>query len=986
MGTKRRIYQVAKEFDLSVEHLIQYLTKSGFDVRNQMTPMTDTMYEEVCKKFERQVTKVDDDYEFRKKLKEKKIQEETKKLEEQKRLKQRLQAATEFSMYRPKIKHEAKEIGHEQKVSPAKSGSKFISDISEEITRKSDGEVIEKKRIDSKKIEKDVFTEVKKEKTKPKKKVKTETVEKSQKAIPGKISAKYKSDQAFASIKAKIDLEEKSIAKTFKAKPPKVEDTSEFPKARTKIPSMPTDKTPDVTKIGKKEEKAESTKEPPEKAKPTETEIEELSDEKKKRRRRRKRKKKKTDEKIYVPLEEFEESDSVEFEEYDVKSEKKTRKKHHHRKEDDLEGVHGDKKREKVKRKKKRKKAKISDAEVEESIRQTFAIMDDTAKTKKRRKKIKEKEIDPAEKDKKIIKVSEFISAAELATYLNLESNEVIKKCFELGMMVSINQRLDMDVIEAVADEFGYSVESLPDYGEDLFEEIEEKDHEGLAKERSPVVTIMGHVDHGKTSLLDYIRESNIIAGEAGGITQHIGAYEVAVNSKAITFLDTPGHEAFTAMRARGAQITDIVVLIVAADDAVMPQTVEAINHAKEAGVPIIVAINKMDKPNANAELIKKQLAEHNVLIEEWGGKYQSVEISAKLGDGVDKLLELILLEAEILELKANANRLARGVVLEAQLDKGKGVVATVLVQKGTLRIGDPFISGQYSGKVRNLIDERNRRVTAAPPSTPVQVVGFTGMPTAGDSFIVLESEKDTRLISFKRQQLKREQEMRRVRHLTLDEISQRIKHGGVKELSIIVKGDMDGSVQAISDSLMKLSNKEVAVNVIHRGVGAISESDVLLASASNAIIIGFQVRPTIKAREIAHREKVDIRLYTIIYDAISEVRDALEGLLEPELKEEILGTVEVRAIFRIPKVGAVAGCYVVKGKIARNDKVKLYRDDKLIYDGHVESLKRMKDDVKEVSAGFECGIGLDGFDDIKINDIIEPYRSVRVKRTLSPA
>jgi translation initiation factor IF-2 len=511
----------------------------------------------------------------------------------------------------------------------------------------------------------------------------------------------------------------------------------------------------------------------------------------------------------------------------------------------------------------------------------------------------------------------------------------------------------------------------------------EEADDAVKLKPRSPVVTIMGHVDHGKTSLLDYIRHSNIIDGEAGGITQHIGAYQVNADSKMITFLDTPGHEAFTAMRARGAQATDIVVLVVAADDSVMPQTVEAIDHAKAAGVPIIVALNKIDKPEPNLDLIKRQLAENNVLIEEWGGNNQCVEVSAKTGQGIDKLLESILIEAELLELKTNPDRLAKGVVIESKLDKGKGVTATVLIQKGTLKIGAPFIAGQYNGKVRGLFDEFGIKKLEAGPSVPVQVIGFSGLPQAGDPFIVLHSEKDTRQISLERQLVKREKEYRFHRPMTLDEISQQIKKGGVKELSLVIKGDVDGSVEAINDSLVKLSGDEVTVRVIRKGVGGISESDVLLASASRAIIIGFQVRPTIQAREVATKEKVDIRLYKVIYDAISDVRNALEGLLEPDILEENLGTVEVRETFKVPKVGTVAGCHVQTGKISRNDLVRLYHEDKLTYEGRLSSLRRFKDDVKEVVAGFECGVGLERFDDIKIGDIIEAYKLVEVKRKL---
>jgi translation initiation factor IF-2 len=495
----------------------------------------------------------------------------------------------------------------------------------------------------------------------------------------------------------------------------------------------------------------------------------------------------------------------------------------------------------------------------------------------------------------------------------------------------------------------------------------------------------MGHVDHGKTSLLDYIRRTNVVAGESGGITQHIGAYQVDIGGgKQITFLDTPGHEAFTAMRARGAQLTDIVVLVVAADDAVMPQTVEALNHAQAAGVPIIIAINKIDKPGANPDKIKQQMADRNVLVEDWGGKYQCVHLSAKTGLNVDLLLEKIILEADLLDLKANPNRNARGAVVESQLDKGRGITGTILVQKGTLKIGDPFIAGIYHGKVRAMFDERGNKVLEAPPSTPVLVLGFEGAPQAGDTFIALDSEREAREISIKRQQLKREQDQKQVHHVTLDEIAKQISIGGVKELALIVKGDVDGSVEALSDSLMKLSNQEVVVRVIHKGVGGISESDVLLAAASNAIIIGFHVRPNINARKLAENQKVDIRLYSVIYNAINEVKSALEGLLSPVISEEVTATVEVRDIFKVPKSGTVAGCYVLDGKITRSNKIRLIRDGIVIHEGSIGNLRRFKDDVREVDAGYECGLNIDNFNDVKVGDIIEAYKLVETKKTLA--
>jgi translation initiation factor IF-2 len=644
-----------------------------------------------------------------------------------------------------------------------------------------------------------------------------------------------------------------------------------------------------------------------------------------------------------------------------------------------------------VKKRQKVKKFEIDDKEVKEAIRKTLLSMDDSilagrASSRKRKKKerLEQEEIleEIRQNEKNIIHVTEFIAVNELANLMGVTVGDVITKCITLGLMVSINQRLDVETITLVADEFDFEVEFVKEYTSEVLEDYE--DVEETKKFRSPVVTIMGHVDHGKTSLLDYIRQTNVVAGESGGITQHIGAYKVDVgNGKFITFLDTPGHEAFTAMRARGAQVTDIVILVVAADDAVMPQTVEAISHALAANVPIVVAVNKIDKPGANIEKIKQQLADRKVLVEDWGGKYQCVELSAKSGKNVDVLLEKILLEAEILDLKANSDRNARGIIIESELDKGRGVTSTVLVQKGTLKVGDPFIAGIFQGRVRAMFDERNRKVVQAGPATPVLVLGLEGAPQAGDLFIVVDSEREARDISLKRQQLKREQDQKQVHHLTLDEIAQQIKIGGVKELPLIVKGDVDGSVEALSDSLMKLSTEEVIVRVIHRGVGAISESDVLLADASNAIIVGFHVRPNLNARKLAETQKVDIRIYSVIYDAINEVKSALEGLLSPILSEEITSTVEVRETFKVPKIGTVAGCYVLEGKIFRNNKVRIVRNGIVIYEGDLGALKRFKDDVREVDAGYECGISIYNFNDIKIGDIIEAFKIIETKKKL---
>jgi translation initiation factor IF-2 len=643
-------------------------------------------------------------------------------------------------------------------------------------------------------------------------------------------------------------------------------------------------------------------------------------------------------------------------------------------------------------KKKRTRRFEVDEQEVKAAIRKTLLSMDDSASSGRatvRKKKRKERE---AEEEKKLeqkvlegkkLKVNEYIAVNELANLMKTSVNDVITKCIELGIMVSINQRLDFETITLVADEFGFEVELQEEYTADVLEDAE--DAEETLISRPPVVTIMGHVDHGKTSLLDYIRRTNVVAGESGGITQHIGAYKVELDGdRSITFLDTPGHEAFTAMRARGAQLTDIVVLVVAADDAVMPQTIEAINHAQAANVPIVVAVNKIDKPGANPEKIKQQLADRNILVEDWGGKNQSVELSAKQGINVEQLLEKILLEAEMLDLKANPDRTARGAVVEAELDKGRGITGTILVQKGTLKIGDPFVAGIYQGRVRAMFDERGNKVTEADPSTPVLVLGFEGSPQAGDTFIVVDSERIAREIGLKRQQLKREQDQKQVHHITLDEIAKQISIGGVKELPLIVKGDVDGSVEALADSLMKLSTEEVVVKVIHRGVGGISEGDVLLADASNAIIIGFHVRPNLNARKLAEKRTVDIRLYSVIYDAINEVKSALEGLLSPVISEEVTATLEVRDIFKVPKFGTVAGCYVLEGKISRNNKIRLIREGIVIFDGEIGTLRRFKDDVREVDSGYECGLNITNYNDVKVGDVIESYKIVETKKSLS--
>jgi len=566
---------------------------------------------------------------------------------------------------------------------------------------------------------------------------------------------------------------------------------------------------------------------------------------------------------------------------------------------------------------------------------------------------------------------------------MDVPVTNIISTCMSLGMFVSINQRLDAETLTVVAGEFGYTVEFVSAEVQDTI--LQEEDTPEDMISRFPIVTVMGHVDHGKTSLLDYIRKANVIAGEAGGITQHIGAYNVELeNGKHITFLDTPGHEAFTAMRARGAKVTDVAIIVIAADDSVMPQTVEAINHAQAAGVPMVFAINKVDKPEAQPERIKEQLAKMNILVEDWGGKYQCQEISAKKGMNVEQLLEKVLLEAEMLDLKANPTRRANGTVIESSLDKGRGYIMTVLVQGGTLRVGDVLISGCYSGRVKALFNERGFRIKEAGPAMPAQVLGMTGASQAGDLFNVMEDEREARDIANKRLQLQREQGIRTRKHITLDEIGRRLAIGNFKELNVIVKGDVDGSIEALADSLLKLSTNEVQVNIIHKSVGQITESDVLLASASNAIIIGFQVRPSVNARKLAETEEIEIRLYSVIYKAIEELKQAMEGMLAPEFQEKIVGNIEIRETFKIPKVGTIAGCMVLDGKFNRNTKVRVIRDGIVVFSGELGSLKRFKDDVKEVSAGYECGLSIHNFNDIKTSDIIEGYEQVAVKRTLA--
>ena len=635
-------------------------------------------------------------------------------------------------------------------------------------------------------------------------------------------------------------------------------------------------------------------------------------------------------------------------------------------------------------------KVELTPEEIQKQVRENLAKLQSGGKNKgaklrreKRQARKEQEEIDliKSEEESKTIQVTEFVTTAEFAQLMNVPPTEVISACFSLGMMVTQNQRLDAETLSIVSEEFGYTIEFV---GAEVQESIfQDEDADEDLIQRAPIVTVMGHVDHGKTSLLDYIRNANVISGEAGGITQHVGAYEVDVNGKKITFLDTPGHEAFTAMRARGAQVTDVVIIVVAADDEVMPQTKEAISHAQAAGVPMVFAINKIDRETANAEKIKEQLSAINILLEDWGGKYQSQEVSAKTGQGINELLEKVLLEAELLDLKANPNKNATGTVIEASLDKGKGYLTTILVEAGTLKVGDYVLAGCYSGKVKALLDERDSKMNHAGPSSPAVLLGLNGAAQAGDKFNVMDDEREAKNIATKRMQLQREQGVRTQKHITLDEIGRRLALGDFKELNIIIKGDVDGSIEALSDSLQKLSTDLIAVNIIHKSVGQISESDVMLAAASDAVIIGFQVRPSVNARKLAENEQIDIRLYSVIYNAIEELEKAMEGMLSPDIEEKIVCNIEIRETFKISKVGTIAGCYVLDGKMSRNTQVRVIRDGIVVYSGELATLKRFKDDVKEVSSGYECGLSIKNFNDIKIGDIIEGFEEVEIKKKL---
>ncbi len=956
----KRLAQIARELNVGIPHLIEHLQSNGIEVdARPNAKVSPEGYELLLEKFSS----------------DKKVKEESEKIIQLKRESEIEEVNEVQENPAETVVETVEETLKEESAEAVKTSDK--SELSVEKSKETEIETevqVEHVKTESKKTKKDVA-----EKEKPiKESSKTETKEKEDSSKPkivGKIDlnsintktkpdskskkekaeekAKRKKASEEAVIKAKKEREQEELKKAEEAKQKleeekqaeinkkKEEDEKNF--IKTKFEEL---KKPKILgKIEIKEEPKDKKNKHPNKAN--------VSDSEKNKRKRRKR--------IRKPVA----ADKV------------------------VAGAAKKKAQPNAKRFKKR--PEVSDEDVQKQVRETLAKL--TNKTKKtgvthRKQKREEKQLqiqeqlEQQEKEKSILKVTEFISANELAKLMNVNVNDVIATSFDLGKMVTINSRLDAELIAIIAEEHGFEVQFISVTETDIVEEIVDKEEDLLP--RSPIVTVMGHVDHGKTSLLDYIRHANVIAGEAGGITQHIGAYSVELkDEKRVTFLDTPGHEAFTAMRARGAKVTDIAIIIIAADDNIMPQTEEAISHAKAAEVPIIFAINKIDKPGADPERIKQELAERNMLIEAWGGKYQSADISAKKGENIEALMDEVVLAAEMLELKANPNRPAKGTIIEAELDKGRGYLSTILVSTGTLNIGDIILAGAYSGKVKAMYDERNNRVKAAGPSTPVQILGLDGAPQAGETFYAMKNEKEAREIADRNKRIQREQTLRTHKHITLDEIGRRLQLGNFQQINLIIKGDVIGSVEAVADSLIKLGTDEIQVNVIHKGVGQISEADVMLASASDAIIIGFQVRPALAAKKLAEKEEIDIRLYSIIYQAIEELKLAMEGMLSPDVKEEITATVEIREVFKITKVGKVAGCFVLDGKIARDDKVRLIREGIVKYDGELGSLKRYKDDAKEVTAGMECGLNIENFNDIKVGDIVEAYRTTETARKL---
>lgn len=963
MAGKIRLIKIASEINIGKDAIVQFLEQKGFSIENKATAiLTPEMVEAVYDKFKKELKIVEKQREKLEKLKQsRRSSVDTKRIKTEKEIEtdsQSIANIIEKPTHEPQVTLSSKaeknvllgefieEIDLDKPIAPKKEIETAVQDLIEDITTTPQ----EKAEITELSKEKDEIIDeiIEIEKTTNESKV-TDKKEEQVRVKEKRVIEKKSEDE----VKSKDDEKKPSLdtpasqrvikSKRNKKKTTGLSDTE--PKKKNRIKEL--------TIIGKIDLNELDTKK----------KIHTLT------------------KKIKTPT--------------DSKTEEKTKEKYY-RKLKGSKTVLIDSSDDKKDRKRKRKKSikdEISIEDIDRAIRETLSGMEESTssitKTKLRMKKKAQREekeqkiLEEKMREEKVLQLSEFVTTNDLANMMGVNPNEIILKCLGLGLMVTINQRLDKDTITLIADDYGLEVEFLDEKAMQMIEE-EEKDPPELLKTRPPIVTIMGHVDHGKTSLLDFIRKTNVVAGESGGITQHIGAYQVELpDNKFITFLDTPGHEAFTAMRARGALVTDIVVLVVAADDSVMPQTIEAISHAQAANVPIIVAINKIDKPDANPERIKQQLTDYNVLVEEWGGKNQSVELSAKQGTNIDLLLEKILLEAEMLDLKANPDRLAKGTIIEANMDRGLGAVSTVIVQNGTLKIGDYFVAGTLWGRVRAMFDERGNKVDIAGPSMPVRVIGFNGLPEAGDLINAVEQEYMAKEISNDRNRLKRQQEFRRSKHITLDQISKQIQEGGIRDLNLIIKADVGGSAEALSDSLFKLSTDEVRVNILHKSVGSINESDVMLAIASGAVIIGFHVNPTGSARKLADANSIDIRLYSIIYDCIEEIRLALEGMLAPDLKENVTAEVEIRKVYKISKLGSVCGCYVLSGKISRNDKVRVLRDGLPIFTGTISSLKRGKDDVKEVDTSFECGIMLNNFNAVEPGDIIESYNIVEVKRTL---
>ncbi len=952
MAKKIRLFKIASEINIGKDTIVNYLSTKGFDIENKPTSvLTEEMLDAIYDKFknekraaEKQREKLEKHKQLRKSAVEKSVGE-----------KEETKVAVEKEIPSGKTVVDDQILSDYQQAEPALP---VDLETPEPTIQEDDGKVTQpEQKVAEEKLpeatEKKTVPPVTEE-TQPEAKIPEETIdehrEKEQEVeVPEKTPKEIKKEDTSEIDTKKVPKEEKKVVSKTQTKATKAsEDESARRKKRRRVAEVEygDEEQPKLKGLKIVGKISIDKKEPPQKKriKPTVIEDDEAAAAKAKKSKRKKAK-------PTVPE--------------DVPKAKSN------------------------KRRKRRKSIRemISPEDVDMAIKKTMAGMSEgstaSKRSKMRHKRRVEKEqkrIDDTSGDREILTLTEFVTTSDIANMMDITPNEIIVKCLEMGLMVSINQRLDKDTIEVIADDYGYDVEFVD---EKTMEDVEDDvDLDEDLKPRPPIVTIMGHVDHGKTSLLDQIRESNVVAGEAGGITQHIGAYRVELTGhKYITFIDTPGHEAFTAMRARGAHVTDIVVLVVAADDSVMPQTEEAISHAQAAGVPIVVAINKIDKPDSQPDRIKQQLSEHGILVEDWGGKNQSVEISAKKGTNIGLLLEKILLEAEMLDLKANPDRLARATVVEANMDRGLGPVATIIVQKGTMKEHQPFVAGLHSGRVRAMFDERNNKVDTAAPSMPVRVTGFEGLPEAGDTLIIVSSEQEAKETATSRQQLRREQEFRKIKQVTLDDISKQIKEGQTKDLNLIIKTDVSGSAEALSDSLLKLSQNEVRVNILHKGVGAITESDVMLAVASGGVIIGFQANPSAQARKLADQETVEIRLYNIIYDCINDVKLALEGMLSPELREDVTSTVEVRKVFKISKVGVIAGCYITNGKITRNDRVRLLRDGLPVFTGGIDSLKRNKDDVKEVEQGFECGISLDGFNNIEVGDIIEGFQIIEIRR-----